>query len=220
MANNTDFDKLTSKYIFTGVIRTLSQLHIGSGEKGETINRNIPYIPGSSLKGVLRSVASALVNAWGEKSSDIESSYYIDRLFGSTEVAAHVQIFDCLPVGWQENAEKIELKKKMGVAINPITGAAQRGALFSMETVSPGTEFEFKLITENIPIEENPDDISVKVLKFLIDELVNGNITIGGKTTSGLGRITLVNLKVKGLKKESIEQLKLDYEEVQFSSGG
>ncbi|OZM56250.1 CRISPR-associated RAMP protein [Lottiidibacillus patelloidae] len=59
--------KIKNKTIFTGKIKLLSGLHIGSGkmslETDATVMKDAfdkPYIPGSSLKGVLRAVSERL----------------------------------------------------------------------------------------------------------------------------------------------------------------
>ncbi|MGM0502402.1 MAG: RAMP superfamily CRISPR-associated protein, partial [Bacillota bacterium] len=63
------FDKLESRYIIKGKLVTESSLHIGSGwGDGETDARVIridgyPYVPGSTLKGVIRSNAERIVAA-------------------------------------------------------------------------------------------------------------------------------------------------------------
>lgn len=66
------FEKLENRFFFTGEILLLNEFHIGSG-KGDVRtdalvikdNRNKPFIPGSSLRGALRSTIERIVNSIG-----------------------------------------------------------------------------------------------------------------------------------------------------------
>lgn len=66
----TMFDRFESRYVFKGMLTSASGLHIGGGEissvtaSDNPVQKNhdgSPYIPGSSLKGVMRSSLEALL---------------------------------------------------------------------------------------------------------------------------------------------------------------
>ena len=68
-----DFDLLRERIVLTGTLTTRTALHIGGGA-GELeavdlpvvkTNRGDPFIPGSSLKGVVRSTVEALLRSAG-----------------------------------------------------------------------------------------------------------------------------------------------------------
>jgi len=205
---NANFNVFKHKVVITGKLVSKSQIHIGSGEDDERRvqlfitfkyeDRKIPYIPGSSLKGVFRSTIGQIY------SNDVES-----YLFGSNDpdpkkaCAAHVKIFDALPINWQQ--EHIPLYTKPGVAIDRRTGAASPGMLFSIEVLPPEIKFEFRMILENIDLEDR-NDMNRAAIRFLINELKNGYVAIGAKTTGGLGRVILEEVQVRTISNEDIKQ--------------
>jgi CRISPR-associated protein Csm3 len=77
MSSNQEFPALVEKVVLEGTIRTLTGLHIGGNEAGLGIGGadkivvrrgagNEPYIPGSSLKGKIRSLLEKATCARGE----------------------------------------------------------------------------------------------------------------------------------------------------------
>ncbi|MHA1360292.1 MAG: type III CRISPR-associated RAMP protein Csx7 [Candidatus Helarchaeota archaeon] len=228
--NAFNFNTLSSRYIIRGKLRNIHQLHIGAAEQGglqgslidnEFIrilkgDKLIPYIPGSSLKGVFRSFLERVARARGDKvcdpldnKSNCQKTKEICRIcaiFGSQSIASHVMISDAYPTDLN-----YKMSIKPGVAINRVTGAAQRRALYTMETVSPGASFNFEMIIENIDLKSDSED--AKYLRILMKELIEGNIKIGGKTSAGLGTILLEEVKVFYITESMIKALKLDYDE-------
>lgn len=204
--NLENFDKLFQKAVITGDLVTKSQIHIGSGEPAELHiqefisveidGQRIPYLPGSSLKGVFRSIISQTF------SQNVENYLFgVESLSAKNACAAHIKIFDALPIDWK--TQPIPLYKKPGVAIDRRTGAASPGMLFSIEVLPPEIKFEFRMILENINLEDGTDEIS-NAIKYLLKELQNGNISIGAKTTGGLGRVQLQNLYIDYITAEDI----------------
>jgi len=57
--------------------------------------------------------------------------------------------------------------------------------------LQPGINFDFEMIIENID-----DQPRLHILKFLIRELTEGWIQIGGKRSIGLGKIILENVSI------------------------
>jgi len=128
-----DLDRLEVLTVITGRLVNETPLRVGVGKEeleerqpllGSAVDiapitirfadgRSVPYIPGSSMKGVLRSLAEAMVRAqgkddvhspwdFGEKGKieeEAESGNYciICGTFGSTKLASHVRVYDAYP---------------------------------------------------------------------------------------------------------------------------
>jgi len=226
-----DFDELKARYIIEGELETKTQLHIGAGNLGlfssidnEFIRINkggkeLPYIPGSTIKGILRSMVEMILRRNGnvcypypEAICDDENSICdVCYLFGGKHNASRIQVMDAIP----EDENQVVMRVKTGIAIDRVTGAARRGALYEVETVQPGSKFNFKMILENLDLEGNDQSRDenekrrINALKWVLKELLDGNVYIGGKISTGLGRVKLVNARVKKLNLE-----KLEYEDI------
>jgi CRISPR-associated protein Csm3 len=157
--------KLKDYANLTAVLRLKTGLHIGTGEKverGEPLpviesrRTRLPYIPGSSLKGKMRSL---LELTYGVKETDPKDKgspcwcgkCQICLLFGSgsainTFEPTRLIFRDCyLTKQFEDLLEKTELEEKPGVRIDRITGKAAGGALFPMKRVPEGFEFGFEI---------------------------------------------------------------------------
>lgn len=227
---NADFDKLKCRYIIKGILENITQLHVGTGE-AETefstvdnplirisINsKDIPYIPGSTLKGILRTEVEKYFRALGNticysydhhslcNTGKIEDLCSACQIFGSQQISSHFVISDAILL----NTEKHPfpgIKIKPGNAINRITGVAQHGALYQVETIQPGGFFEFSFQIENIDLKDNSNELT-RGIKFLLTQLLEGWIQVGGKRSSGLGQIKLIEAQVTEIKPENLSSL-------------
>jgi len=241
-------DTFLGRLRLEGMLATRTALHIGAGGSGDALGTDSPvvrtaagdpYIPGSSLKGVLRSAAEALFRGgpfqkdrkklWScdpiagkdrvcvthEKAEQIraaeeerakkakrepdsrkvaeeiwEESCTVCQLFGSLALASRVRFAD-LPL--HSEASLLELRN--GVGIDRDKELAASGVLYDFEAVPPGTQFELRVTVDN------PTDGEVGLLLYLFQELDVGNLTLGGKTSRGLGRVHV--------RWEKIEEIKL-----------
>ena len=222
------FDKFENKVIITGVLTAVDPIHIGSSNTealdptqiDSTVMKDAdgrPIIPGSSLKGVIRSNFESVMNGIGKKICDIfsdtdencltknrlneinkdksmshkekaEAAYResceVCRLFGGRGIASKLQFKDCAFIG-----DKCIYERRDGVRINRETGAAADGGKFDYEIVPKGTKFTFYMSAENL------DEGQEKYLDYILNTLQSGELSIGGKTTRGLGRIILEDMK-------------------------
>lgn len=185
-----------------------------------------PVIPGSSIKGAVRNYFESVMrsiypndikkacNVLEDKYScitndktrqlkyqitdevELSKEFYnqsceVCRLFGGKNIAGKLQFKDCMFKG-----DKPIYEYRDGVAIDRDTGTAKQGAKYDFEIVAKGTQFDFYMIAENL------DDIQQKQLDFIIKLLegkviTEGNyISIGGKTTRGMGRIKLIDYTI------------------------
>ena len=224
------YNSFQNRTIITGVIEAIDPIHIGAASK-ESLNpvdldmhvlKNAagnPIIPGSSLKGVVRSRFEAVLRTLGERVCDIfnendenctskkvinevrenngisdeqkaemlyKKSCTVCKLFGGRAIAGKLRFKDCNYIG-----EKFVPERRDGVGIDRDTGAAKDRAKYDFEIIPKGSRFDFTLIAENLDKEQMP------YLDFILDMLQGNGITegdyisIGGKTTRGLGRIRL-----------------------------
>ncbi|MBN2229991.1 MAG: hypothetical protein JW779_10435 [Candidatus Thorarchaeota archaeon] len=209
-----DFDKFECRTVIKGSITNKTQLHIGSGTKAEKYDNpiirtsirgeSVPYIPGSSLKGVIRGYTERLIEDHSDKQLII--NYIFGNSDDSLRVKGHASFSDCLPL------QPVMTETKPGVAIDAITGAASHGMKYELETIAPSTQFSFQLVLENIDLRE--ETIISKVLKLVLRELSRGNIAIGGKTSAGLGVVHLDVERIEVLTKESVRSLELQYRDI------
>lgn len=179
-----------------------------------------PFIPGSSFKGVLRSAVETLtvglpsvqtcqltagrskclsvdrerqeqVRAAQERqeSENILDKMILDRLchtcrlFGSPFRAAKVFVRD-LPLNKEKKTELLS-EIRHGVGIDRDTATAREGVKFDYEAVPSQNIFDCELIVES------PDELDLPLLAVGLREMQLGQITLGGNTSRGVGRIQL-----------------------------
>ena len=181
-------------------------------------DRFIPVVPGSSWKGVFRSSAVAVsrslglvnvcdgvpkaihpyveeehINEWKRLSIDEKIRRVIDGeiglcllclVFGSTALHSHVTFYDSVPVG------EYRLGYRTGIAIDRRTGAARRGALYTVEYVEPGARFSFRFEAINLP------NYAVGLLAQVIMDIDSGFVKVGGLKSRGFGAVKFLDLKV------------------------
>jgi CRISPR-associated protein Cmr6 len=147
----------------------------------------IPYLPGSSIKGMIR----AWVRYWSQEDDELEDE--IGRLFGRDDqhkeghTAGNIIVFDALPVkpiklyaeiitphdgGWRISGEPEKNPPADWISPNPIPFLA----------VEEGAEFQFTIAPRK---RAEPDDLD-KAWTYLADALEW--IGAGAKTAVGFGR--------------------------------
>lgn len=228
------------KLIITGEIKVNTGLHIGGGESFAAIGAvnnvvvkdpitMLPIIPGSSLKGKIRSLLAKERGSF-DFSKD---GPYIMRLFGGSTrtektenngnaennsqkaeintqnedknsknsqfYMSRLQFFDCFISNNQE-LSNVVTEIKFENTINRQTGAAKPR---QVERVVKGSVFKFKLVynVENEQEIEEDFNILAEGLKLLqLDYL-------GGNGTRGYGRIAFNNLHVKSVEENEENEL-------------
>ncbi len=221
--------KLKKIQLMTAIIKCETGLHIGGSDAemhiGGIDNPVIknpftkePYIPGSSLKGKIRSllewktgVIEPAPFSWKTYQNETAATRKLEvkkilQLFGvagsdqlTPEQAGEIgqsrlSFWDSnLTRSWveqiqQENMLFVEAKTEN--SINRISGTADYPR--QMERVPAGSEFEFRLSIKTL--EEDPDWISYVVKALQLLELDS----LGGSGTRGYGKIKFKNLKVDG----------------------
>ena len=171
------------------------------------------YLPGSSLKGVVRSHAEKVSRTLREpfvvcdpfkkppasdascgmkfqerKNNDekisTETAYKdscpICRLFGSTEFTGRVSINDAYLVN---DGRPRPTEQRDGVGIDRLSSGASRGALFNLEAVSSGVEFQTDIYLRNF------ETWQLGMLLLVVQDMEDGLIRIGSGTSRGLGSV-------------------------------
>ncbi|GCD77996.1 type III-A CRISPR-associated RAMP protein Csm3 [Thermaurantimonas aggregans] len=221
--------KLRSKIIITGKIKTLSGLTIGGtfsplsiGAPDNIVIRNPisgkPYIPGSSLKGKIRSlidvrdgsiVRADMNNVKWISSSDVNN--ISARLFGKAEannprpsrvIFRDAEILDD-PEKFQ-NTDMPYTETKMEVVIDRITSAAMPRQI---ERVPAGAEFPLEIVINVFEGEANgvKDDEKEYVNTIFSGLMLLEDDYLGGKGSRGSGR---VKITIDSIKERSAEYYK------------
>jgi CRISPR-associated RAMP protein (TIGR02581 family) len=206
-----DFDRLEVLTRVTGSLVNLTPLRVGVGREpplGSAVDIALlrvrfadgsekPYIPGSSLKGVLRSLAEAILRARGERVHDpwdfetaekeAESGSFclICGIFGSTRLASHVRVYDAYPDG------DAPTFVKTGVGINRDFRGVQPGILYTEEQVAPLVRWRFMMDIVNIRVFPEPGDERGRLLRQLLQMLASGMVQVGARRTVGYGLVKL-----------------------------
>jgi len=235
-----DFDKIEIITELEGILKNDAPLHVGTAAAraqmgmDKPIERGLlphakdmkeePYIPGSSLKGVLRSLAERLVrsgflgqdswacdpfNAQDKEREDEEGPCIICGIFGGgglkkNKVASHVEISNAYP----EDPASVSVRIRTRVAISRLKGGAAGGRLFNMEMVEPGVRWKFNMRIINIDLRDE-NEPRAKLLREVLRLLRDGKLSVGGGRSVGLGsirleeaRLTFYTIKNGGLAKE------------------
>jgi len=214
MSDCYDLDRITSIIKVEGYLVNETPLRVGSGKTQTftsitdnpllTINGK-PIIPGSSLKGALRSLAEAYVKSWTEdkynKVCDIDDEecesckngkYCIPcTIFGFKDLSGRVYILDAI-------AEEYTISQRTMVAIDRVFGGQLPGHLYSLDFVEPGGKFKFTMFIYNLDFINGEvtewKAKAVEVMRFLINSMIQG-IFIGARKTTGFGLIKLTQPK-------------------------
>ncbi|MBL7791856.1 MAG: type III-A CRISPR-associated RAMP protein Csm3 [Saprospiraceae bacterium] len=234
MSNTNGF--LSKKILIEGVITARTGLHIGGTNLGMSIGgadatvvrnplNNQPYIPGSSLKGKMRSLLEKLEGKFGGgQDANIKASPYtevdedhvsISKIFGTIpekmkekrQPTSRIIVRDCLMT--KDTLVKLEKAKntdmpytevKTEVVIDRITSAATPR---QMERVPAGAEFDMSIVV-NIYEDDDEKGILQKVFRSLT--LVQ-NDYLGGKGTRGSGQVDIAVTKLQYKDKSHYEDL-------------
>ncbi len=164
-----------------------------------------PIIPGSSLKGKMRSLLAKKYNTNKCVKDPKDDEDFILRLFGKAKlgkekaIESRLQFFDIFLKNKKELRDRgVEsfTEVKFENNINRITAKADPRQI---ERVIRGTKFEFQLIYNILNEEEIEDDLKIVYdgIKLLEEDY------LGGSGTRGYGRIKFNDFKIELLSSES-----------------
>lgn len=216
------------KLIIQSTIKVLTGMHIGGSSVFSAIGAvdspvvrdpytHLPIIPGSTLKGKMRSLLSRSMND-GERCEITKDPAIIKRLFGSHQpniILSRLQFADCFVT--RDSVEKFQhvglTEIKWENAINRITAVANPRQI---ERVLPGVSFACS-IAYTVEVEndsELEDDLSAlaQAMKLLQMDY------LGGHGTRGSGRVSVENIKVidpENILPERINKLQSIFEDAE-----
>ncbi|EGS31981.1 type III-A CRISPR-associated RAMP protein Csm3 [Veillonella sp. oral taxon 780] len=199
---------LRGKVIIQGDLVIKTGMHIGGGNDYAPIGSvdspfvrdaltQEPIIPGSSLKGKIRTLLARYRSKQYILNSITEDDEIIKRLFGSTspQVISRLQFQD-LFVSEESKLlfESIETDTYMGEVkfentINRVSSVAMPRQI---ERVPAGTKFVFQLVYTVIDETEIEEDLKTLRAGIKLLELDY----LGGHGTRGYGRVSIENIKV------------------------
>lgn len=192
--------KFENRWVIEGVLTTNSFLHIGNGEKVTdteddnapkpnaiiTDHEGKPFLPGSSIKGNLRS--------WMEGRFE---GAIIEKIFGTQKVEKDEDVkggraeFHCAYLKQASSVYKsptYDAEKStditIGIAIDRRTRTVSDKKLFHQLVVPPGTEFSFRITGQNM------DEAEISALLKGLEAFNNSiePLTLGSGTADGWGR--------------------------------
>ena len=223
------FDKFESRLSLKGELETLTAIRIGAGRSTSPVGAdlpvvrdaaNLPYIPGSSFKGVFRSYVESILRGltddgfvvcnptneseqcitrekmgslrekrqektWDDRQLSrkiLDKTCWVCQLFGSLWYASKLQIRD---LHVQTTLWFNQYQQRDGVAIDRDTETSAEGKLYDFEVVPAGVAFDFHAIVDNA------EDWQLGMLYLGLSAFENGELTIGGGSSRGLGAIEL-----------------------------
>ena len=168
------------------------------------------YLPGSSIKGVLRSHAERLLRSENVNITDTFSmegrkafkqdsegpevysgTCPIGRTFGNLHVKGRLSVSDHMPggsdpTGSDERREQVrlanEVTQRNGVGIDRLTGSASTGALFDIEAVVQG-RFDGQITLRNAQLYQ------LALALFVLRDLDEGWVRLGSSSSRGFGEV-------------------------------
>lgn len=198
--------RLVKKIIYTGKIVLKTGLHIGGTNAALNIGgpdkfvvrnpiNNIPYIPGSSLKGKLRSLIE-IKNGCSKVSTDPNSES--GKLFGvaggndntrpSRLIVRDAELDTESKPGMFENTDLPFTESKTEVNINRVTSKANPR---TFERVPAGAEFKLSMV---LNIFEGEDEKELEGILFKAIEMLHDDY-LGGQGSRGYGQVEIKDLK-------------------------
>lgn len=174
---------------------------------GYGLGKPYPYLPGTSLKGVIRSycerIARTLVadrpsvclpyqqqphdeqscgkrlEKTKEKTEVYRQQCMVCKLFGSLQFKGRIGIRDA----YSPNPKAIVEEVRDGVAIDRKTGGAASGAKYDLEVVTAG-QFRTQISIDNFEIWQ------LGLLGLVLNDLCDERIRLGMGTSRGLGHVS------------------------------
>lgn len=192
-------DRVVERIYISGIFKFLSPVIIGSGLNNETdqdflLNGDgIPFIPGTSIAGILR---SSLANEeHGQEEEDI-----IQRLFGKkgnenreadSSQLSRLYVYDAYLLDEQSYSMSV----RDGIRIREQTKVVKEGSKFDYQVLEPGCEFQIRF---EVIIRQGDDELALKDALFeMIDKLIKGSVRFGAKTNRGFGYGKLKRQSIK-----------------------
>jgi CRISPR/Cas system CSM-associated protein Csm3 (group 7 of RAMP superfamily) len=147
----------------------------------------VPYMPGSSVRGVLRARAGRILNTIvRDPPPPGREGWRVEDLFGHVNgqdaARGRLAVADAHPVGSDGLPAAPHTATRSQAAIDRVSGHAARGALFVPEVVEQG-RFRCEMTVTNFA------QWHLRVLAWVLLDVDEGYVTFGGGASRGLGRM-------------------------------
>lgn len=207
--------KYSHRFLARIIIEAKTPLAVGSGEKDiitdalvATDVNKLPYIPGTSIAGVLRSMMgeNKAKEIFGFQSKNGKECRGSEIIFTEAKILnSNGKVIDGLDTNsiLSDPLLKVykELPVRQHVRINS-RGVAEKSGKFDEQVVFAGTRFCFEL-------EMVSDGENYLSFKNVLSQLKNNTFRLGGGTRSGFGEIEVVELKTRELNLQNEKELEL-----------
>ena len=226
------FNTLENRYIFKGQLNINSALHIGSGAPNPLTDSPFVksdghyFIPGSSIRGAMRSHLERVSPAFGIKTCQLSASTNVkcitvnkmtQKAFDQ-EMERGIPEFDlfkwlmkndrlcdtCLLFGSPYYSSKIKLPDMFLTTASSPEGIIRNGVAIDRDTgtAKEGALFDIEVLNKGIKFEfeliaENLEKNDFALLALVLKELSSGQIQIGAKTAIGMGKCSLTLATIK-----------------------
>lgn len=193
--------------------------------------QGMPILPGSALRGVARHYLLSLFRSFndGKIASDPDyedpqfksmnqaqqkeymySASLLEQLFGTPFCESKIEFWDAPLIrkaegnryatkGWDAERQTYMVRS---VAIDPVTGAAERNKLYSFDVTPPGLEFRLNIVGRNLSEPE------LGMLLFGVEGFNSPiyPLTIGAMAGRGFGQMSFKLENIYRLKKEDLSK--------------
>lgn len=243
------FNKFENRYIINGKLVAKSPIHIGVGNNDfiptsvdaaviKDIN-NKPFIPGSSLKGTIRSLLERIIATGAitykknnkdvgftacnilstpcvddKKLKDIKKYKLTDK--DLAEAIYNEQCDVCRIFGGNGFAAKLRINDARLTEESEFKTTIRDGVAIDRDTLAAKdkAKYTFECVEPGAEfnfemVVDNLEDKYIDFLKIIINVLESGELKVGGKTSVGLGSIELKDTKIYRVKTK--EELKNYY---------
>ncbi|RMF80839.1 MAG: type III-A CRISPR-associated RAMP protein Csm3 [Nitrospirae bacterium] len=219
-------DKLVEMKEITGTLELRSGLHVGVGRDHIEIGgidlpvikdaiTELPYIPGSSIKGKLRSLLEWKLgcveddgSVWGSRSMADPVADPILRIFGTTHkewkggptrLICRDAVLDSAWVDDVVGRGLLLTEEKMEVSIDRLAGKARDGGLRKTERVPAGARFPFEMTYRVFSVDGDGGAKDREILNHLFTALKMLELdALGGSGSRGYGRVRVRDLELDG----------------------
>lgn len=234
-------DKFENKYIIKGILKAESPIHIGTGTVDFSPTavdtpvirdeNNNPFIPGSSLKGVIRCFMERLLNSGifeeynscnilsdpciSNKDTELIKKKYKADNRKEEKIASDIYEKECdvcKLFGGRNFASKLNILDAR-LASNKAYVQERDGVCIDRDTLTAadGKKYKFECVAAGAEFNfemtvDNLDDNHKDLLKIILNFLQEGEMKVGGKTSAGLGNVKLISKSVYCINKENMRE--------------
>lgn len=159
----------------------MTHLHTHVWQAGGSVKRE-PVLSGTSLAGALRARAMKIARTLGSQRAATD---LVDCIFGR-DMAKNAQPTASRLTVREETVQNVEADLVQNrVSIDRFTGGTRDGALFNQQPVFGGDD---STVTIDLRL-ANPKDHEMGLLLLLLKDLWTGDLSLGGESSVGRGRL-------------------------------